>query len=280
MQTILAAIDFSEASEDALNYAAYLANAFNSRLVVVHAYTGTEAIENEPLLDLFELPTSLEDTNLRYLETQMQGLIRKYTVKISGLVRKGKPVEVIRKVARNEKASIIVMGMKGRGKSNSFFGSTTIAMIGKTNIPMVIIPEDAVYKPVETMVVAIDLRDQRPVSRFRVLNELIKRYKPKLHILNIRKKGEEMTPSILAGKTRSTLIWGKFEHEFHMVENDSIQKGINEFLRKHPADMMAMMPGRHNLLEKIFSRSQTRTMIRQTRIPLLVMHPPKTEKNQ
>lgn len=274
MQTILAAIDFSEASQNALNYAAYLANAFNSRLIVVHAYTGTEGIDNEPVFDLLELPMSLEDANLKYLETQMQGLIRKYTVRISGYVKKGKPVSVIKKISKTEKPSLIVMGMKGRGKSSSFFGSTTVAMIGKTDIPMIVIPEKAIYQPIETLVVAIDLQDKRPVSRFRVLNQLIERYKPVLRILNIQKKGGKLTANLISGKMRSGLIWSKYEHEFYMIESEDVQKGIHDFLRRHPANMIAMMAGKHNLLEKIFSRSQTRTMTRQTKIPLLVMHPP------
>lgn len=278
MQTILAAIDFSEASQNALNYAAYLANAFNSRLIVVHAYTGTEAIDNEPLLDLLELPMTLEDANLKYLQTEMQGLIRKYTVKISGLVKKGRPVSVIRSLSRAEGASVIIMAMKGRGKSNSPFGSTTLAMIGKTEIPVIVIPEKAVYKPIETLVVAIDLRDKRPVSRFKVLNQLIERFKPVLRIINIQKKSGELTASFISGKTRSGLIWNRYDHQFHIIESDNVQRGIHNFLKRYPADMLAMTAGRHHLLEKIFSRSETREMIRQTKIPLLVLHPPKSKK--
>ena len=275
MNTIVAAVDFSEASFNAVSYAAYLANVFNGTLIVVHAYTNTDAIDDVPLMEVYESGYELEQANQKYLETQMNGLIRKYTVKIKGVVSKGKPVKVIRKVAKNEKASLIVMGMKGKGKSNSIFGSTTISMIGETDLPMIVVPENANYKPLENIVVAIDFRDNKPVSRFKVLNEIIKKYDPFLQILNVQKKGSELTPEMISGKMRSGLIWDKYNHSFNIIESENIEDGINQFLKKQPADMLAMVAKKHKLLQRVFKRSHTRTMMRQTKIPLLVMHPPK-----
>ncbi len=275
MNNIIAAVDFSEASFNSVSYAAYLANVFNSTLIVVHAYTNTDAIDDVPLMEVFESTQDLEKANHQYLETQMNGLVRKYTVKIKGIVAKGKPEAVIMKVARAEKASLIVMGMKGKGKSNSIFGSTTISMIGKTDLPIIVVPEKAAYKPLQNIIVAIDFKDNKPVSRFKVLNELIKKYDPFLHILNVQKKKSELSPELIASKMRSGLIWDKYNHSFNIIENDDVEEGIHEFLKKHPSDLLAMVAKKHKLLERVFSRSHTRTMTRQTKIPLLVMHPPK-----
>lgn len=275
MNNIIAAVDFSEASFNSVSYAAYLANVFNCTLIVVHAYTNTDAIDDLPLMEVFESTKDLEKANHDYLETQMNGLIRKYTVKIKGIVSKGKPEAVLMKVAKAEKASLIVMGMKGKGKSNSIFGSTTISMIGKTDLPIIVVPEKATYKPLQNIVVAIDFKDNKPVSRFKVLNELIKKYDPFLQILNVQKKKSELTPEMISAKLRSGLIWDKYNHNFNIIESDDVEDGINKFLMKHPSDMLAMVAKKHKLLERVFSRSHTRTMTRQTKIPLLVMHPPK-----
>lgn len=278
MQKILAAVDFSEASFNAVSYAAYLANAFNSKLIVVHAYTGTDAIDDVPLAEVFESESDLETANLNFLNSQMNGLVRKYTVKIDGIVKKGKSIPVIKKIAKEEKASLIVMGMKGKGMSSSIFGSTTIDMIGKTDIPIIVVPETASYQPLQNIVVAIDFKDKQPVSRFKLLNELIKKYDPFLQILNVQKKNSDITPEMISGKMRSGLIWDKYNHSFNIIESDDVENGINNYLKKNPADMLAMVAKKHNLLERVFSKSYTRAMTRQTKIPLLVMHPPKEVK--
>lgn len=275
MQKIIAAVDFSDASFNAVNYAAYLANAFNCKLVIVHGYNDTDAIDDLPLTKVFDSGEDLETANLNYLQSQMDGLVRKYTVKINGIIQKGKPVNVIKKVAASEKASVLVMGMKGKGKSNSIFGSTTIDMIGKTEIPMIVIPEKATYQPLQNIVVAIDLKDKKPVSQFKVLNDLIRKFDPFLQILNVQKKDQEMDAEMISSKMRSGLIWDKYNHSFNIIENEDVENGINKFLKTHPADMLAMVAKKHNLLERVFSKSHTRAMTRQTRIPLLVMHPPK-----
>lgn len=275
MNTFIAAVDFSEASFNAVSYAAYLANFFNGTLVVVHAYTNTDAIDDVPLMEVFESNQDIEQANQEFLETRMNGLIRKYTVKIKGIVSKGNPESVIKKVAKREKASVIVMGMKGKGKSNSIFGSTTVSMIGKTELPIIVVPEKAAYRPLQNIVVAVDFKDKKPVSRYKVLNELIRKYDPFLHILNVQKKKSELTPEMISGKMRSGLIWDKYNHSFNIIESENIEDGINEFLKKHPSDMLAMVAKKHRLLERVFSRSHTRSMTRQTKIPLLVMHPPK-----
>lgn len=278
MQKILAAVDFSEASFNAVSYAAYLANAFNSKLIVVHAYTGTDAIDDVPLTEVFDSASDLKTANLNYLQAQMNGLVRKYTVKIDGIVKSGKTVPVIKKIAKDEKASLIVMGMKGKGQSSGIFGSTTTDMIGKTAIPIIAVPETASYQPLQNIVVAIDFEDKKPVSRFKVLNELIKKYDPFLQILNVQKKNSNLSPEMISGKMRSGLIWDKYNHSFNIIESEDVEKGINEFLKKNPADLLAMMPRKHNLLERVFSKSHTRSMTRQTKIPLLIMHPPREIK--
>ena len=45
MKNILVAIDFSEASFNAISYAAFIANALDTQLTLVHAYTNTSAFD-------------------------------------------------------------------------------------------------------------------------------------------------------------------------------------------------------------------------------------------
>jgi len=272
MNNIIAAVDFSEASFNAVSYAAYLCNAFNSKLIVVHAYSGTEAIDDIPLTEIYDSSGDLEEANQKFLKSQMDALVRKFTIKISGVIKKGKPTNVICQVAQEEGASFIVMGMKGKGKSNSVFGSNTTAMIGKTQLPLIVVPENATYQPIENIAVAIDFKDKVPASKYPVLNQLIKKYDPFLQILNVQKKGSNLSPQFVADKIRSGLMWDKYNHSFNIISDDDVQKGINNFLKKTPVDMLAMVAKKHRLLERVFQKSYTRAMSRQTKIPLLIMH--------
>ncbi len=57
----------------------------------------------------------------KVMEDEIKAFSKKNTVKVIGSVNEGYTLDIILGLP----ADLIVMGMKGRGKSNSVFGSTT-----------------------------------------------------------------------------------------------------------------------------------------------------------
>lgn len=264
MRTILAAVDFSEASRIAVSYAAFIANTFNADLLVVHAITsqpGSGKIQS--------------DFDLSFYQDQMDNLVRKYTVKIRGIIRNGRPLDVIKNVAAEEKASLVVIGRKGKGESTSVFGSTAVELIGKIDMPILVVPEKTVYRAPESILVTIDLKDYLPVTRFKVLNSLLETFNPFVHVLNIQRKKEKLTPELIAAKSLSDNEWKRFQYQYHIVRSEKVEDTILDFLEENPADMLAMVAKRKSLFAKIFTGSSTRKMTLLTGIPLLVMRPEK-----
>ncbi|MEO6813225.1 MAG: universal stress protein [Ginsengibacter sp.] len=272
MKNILVAVDFSDASTNALSYAAFLANVFNTGLLLVHAYSGTSYIEDNPDTRVYESVKELEAANEKLLKKEIDGIARKFTVKVRGVVMKGNPVNVIKDVAEKNDSEIIVMGMKGKGESNSIFGSTAISMIDKTPIPLLIIPQNAGYQTIETITLASDFNDEELLSHFTLLDQFITKYDPFIQILNVQKKDSELTAEMIAGKMRTGLIWDKYNHSFNIIERDNIEDGIDQFLEKHPTNILVMVARKRNFVDKILGISHTKKMTRQIKIPLLVLH--------
>ena len=277
MKNILVPIDFSEASINALNYAAVLANIFESSLVLLHAYSdrassGREDFYEEKDTRKYESISQLKKANENFLKKEMMGIARKYTVKVHGIVVKGRPSNVIRKVAEKNESSLIVMGMKGSGRSNSAFGSTTISMIDKTSVPLLVIPEKAAYKSIECITVASDLNDKKMVSRFKILELFNLKFNPFIQLVNVQNNQSILETELAKVKMNTSLIWDKFYHSFNFVKKDNVQKGINDFLQNHPSEMLLMIAHNHNFIKKVLGISHTKTMTRQTKIPLLVLH--------
>lgn len=274
MEKILVAIDFSKASQNALSYASYLANAFHGKLVVVHAFADTDAIDDIPIpeVEVYDSNYDLEQANLKYLKKEMKEMVKKFTVPIQTYIRSGRPENIVNKIAMDEKASLIVMGMKGRGESNSIFGSTTISMIGKTKLPILVVPQKAEYRPIENIAVATDVLEKVPVSSYALLNELAEKFDSFLHILNVQKRKSKLTAESVAGKMRTGLMWDKYNHNFTIIQDDDVEEGIHKYLKKQPVELLAMIAQKQNLLERIFGKSYTRSMTKQTEVPLLVLH--------
>lgn len=272
MKNILIAIDFSDVSFNAISYAAFLANAFNTQLTLVHAYTDTSAFEETANGKVYDSSEALEVAKEKFLKKEIERIARKFTVTISPIVMKGIPVKVINEVAEKNNPEMIIMGMKGKGESNSILGSTTVSMIDETAIPLLVVPKSALYQTIDSITLASDFKNEKLLSHFTILEKLIAKFDPFIQILNVQKEDSKLTAQTIAGKMSKDLTWDKYNHSFNIIERDDVEEGIFRFLRKHPTDLLVMVARKRSFIHKIFEPSHTKKMTDQTKIPLLVLH--------
>jgi nucleotide-binding universal stress UspA family protein len=272
MKNILVAIDFSDASFNAVSHAAFMANVFSAKLTLVHAYSGTSHFEKTHQAKRYASSDDLQIANEKFLKKEVDGIARKFTVKIKSIVQKGKPVKVLNEVAADIHADLIVLGMKGKGESNSKFGSTATSMIAKTIVPLLVIPKDASYKTIESITLASDFHDEKLLSNFPVLENMIAKYDPFIQILNVQKKDSKLTAEMIAAKMSTGLMWDKYNHSFNIIEKDDIDEGINKFLKKNQSDLLIMVARKRNFVAQLVEPSHTKKMTSQTKIPLLIFH--------
>ena len=115
LRQIVACADFSESSNDAVDYAISVAEDYDAKLILVHVLEGVSASQ------------LAEETAVAY--RNLDGLIPRQTrlgSKIETIVRSGRAYREIGKIARDIGADLIVMGARGRNSVDAiFFGSTT-----------------------------------------------------------------------------------------------------------------------------------------------------------
>ncbi len=262
MKNIIVAFDFSDASYNALSYAAFVANAYNAKLLLLHVSGHEKKLSS----------SKIEVDDDKNLKKEIDGIIRKFTVKIKGVVQSGNPIKVINEVAEKNNSSLIVMGMKGKGESHSKFGSTTTAMIAKTKVPLLVVPKNAMYESLETITLTSDFNNEKLLKDFSILEELIEKFNPFIQILNVQKKDSKLSPEKIASKMGEGLEWDKYNHSFNFIAKDDIEEGINKFLKKHKTDLLIMVARKRNFITAIFEPSHTKKMTHQTKIPLLILH--------
>ena len=131
MKNILVPVDFSEASKDAAEYAVSLAKAFDAEVTFINATPPTIMVDDSILASVMITQAEILENNKRMMKDVTDALSTKYSSKITGLVQEGYPTDAIDAMAKAKNADLIVMGMKGKGRSNSVFGSTTTTIISK-----------------------------------------------------------------------------------------------------------------------------------------------------
>jgi len=140
---ILAATDFSPASEPALKEAERIARACGARLTILHAYhvPALAAVPEAPIgaysPGIYEdFARAVRANAERRLEAAIRHA-RAEDIDARGTLREGLPDEAILDAAEQEQAGLIVMGTHGRrGPSRIFLGSVAARVVSRAARPV------------------------------------------------------------------------------------------------------------------------------------------------
>lgn len=271
MKSILVPIDFSKASGNAVEYAVSLAKVFDAEVIFINATPPAIMVNDSVLASVMITHAEILEKNKQLMQEATEALSKKYPSKITGLVQEGYPADVIDEMAKVKHTDLIVMGMKGKGQSNSVFGSTTTTIISKSTFPVFVIPEKADYKPISNITFASDFDAEIEMDRYTLLLELGKKFNSQINILNVQKKNSSMKLDRAIGKMSVSVAFSKLNHQFYTINEKNVEEGINKFIEKKTTDILVMVAFRHNLFERMFGKVHTRAMSYQTKIPLLVL---------
>ena len=149
IKKILIAVDLSERSVPAREYASELAEKLQARLVIANVINQVEIRALQKITkgsDSVSIDQYLEDqekNRYKQIEKMINSSISNESFKkyIKIIIRHGVPFQELIKVAEEEEIDLIVMGTKGRSNiANVLVGSTARLLFQHSKIPMLTIP--------------------------------------------------------------------------------------------------------------------------------------------
>lgn len=268
MKTILVPTDFSEPATNAANYAAQLAKDLETSVLLFHTYHLPTTVAEVPVMIV--TPEQLQKDSELALSKEASKLSEKWGVEVNYKTRIGFAGDEI--LDEVENASLIVMGMNGAGRvTRALMGSIAVSTVRKSKIPVLVIPAEASYKKPNKIVFACDYNPKVDIHTLDVLKHLTETFNSQLFIVNVKEKKEAVT---LEEKTTSVKIDAKLcdvKHVYYFPENRDLAAGINEFVELKHADMVAIIPHRYNMMERLFHESISKKMAYHTKVPLLAL---------
>jgi len=140
-EKILLAIDFSDYSEVACEYALTLAQSFNSSLLVLHVINEPVDLRGfyVPHISFEQLEQEIETGAVKMLETFCNENLKEFSAFTTAVVT-GVPYEEIIRVAAEQESSLIIIGTHGRtGLDHLIFGSTAERVVRSAPCPVMTI---------------------------------------------------------------------------------------------------------------------------------------------
>lgn len=268
IKKILVGIDFSAHSKTTLRYAAQLANKLNADVTLIHSYT----------LPLVNFETGyippVEDMQ-KEAEAEMNALLSQFSnYKFDTVIKMGFASEVILEYAQENGMDLIVVGIVGEGfLKQHLIGSTAYHLARNTQIPTLIIPKNAEYKPIEKITFACDFYKNLHTSTLYLKVKNIAHYLGStLEIVSV----VENEKSVDVKFAEEFLFFEKkleeVPHEHFFVTHNKAAQGILEFIKVRKSDWLIISPLKHTLFERLFKESVTKEIVFHSPIPVLSIH--------
>lgn len=269
MKTILVPTDFSAAARNASLYALQLAQATQSRILLFHVYHIPVPPTDELIMANIKNADEYQEENASRIREEISFLKEHSEVLVEGKAVEGLAVDEISELEKREKPYLIIMGMQAAGAMSEFlFGSVTTDLIRKTETPVIIVPEQYHFDKLKKVVFADDHSDDVEIPF--VFRDILELYGAKVFILHVNKLNEKVEVGSQPSGTKIEHYFSNTEHVYDFLETDDLVHGITEFIDHYKIDMVAMMPHKHNLLQRLFKESQTQKMAFHTKVPLFV----------
>jgi len=268
--TILVPTDFSKLSKVAVQYAVRIGKKLKAELILLSVVN-------------LDSPPGRGFLNVKYLEDKLNenavedcakliSEIRsenKGKIDITSHVIKGFPVEsVVTNYAEHNDIDLIVMGTKGAtGLKKIILGSNAAAVIDKSRIPVIAVPEFARFTSLKDIVYATDIANLK--DELKTVVSFAKTFNAVVHILHIVPTTGESRLDIKETVTKLTKAMNYKKITFTVSLHDDAAEGIDEYVLKHKADMLAMFTHKLTFFEKLFGKGITRQMAFLGNVPLL-----------
>lgn len=270
MNTILVPTDFSDLSKVAVFYAVQFAEVIKADVILL-------AVIHPQGESIFKSKTT-EDDLVAIAARHADRLMEEITAKGYGAVPVsyrhtiGLPIEdQIERFAVDNEIDLIIMGTKGTtGLKRVVLGSSATAVIDNSSVPVIAVPGNAVFRPVNKIVYATDMTHLYAEAEAVVF--FARLLHAKISILYVAPERSHPETDVKAKEEALIRRTGYADITFHIAVGDNVAEEVDSFVEDQEADMLAVFTHKLDFYEKLFGKSVTRQLAFHTSAPLLAFN--------
>ena len=271
MKNILVPVDFSDVSQNALEFAIKIAQALKSKITLFHTI--------QPTLITSDMGGYLypgqEDSDHRISEKvdQLIEFVNAYHVRAEKIIRKGiLSGDEIAELVETEKINMIITGTHGAKGLEAFLHSTNSVTISeKVKCPVLIVPATARYHQIKKIMYATDFQyeDLHEIEKISKLASPCNAQIIVTHINNDPKRYEEEEINMNWFAVIGSSIINYENIEYKLIYNENIIEAIEDAIQTLDIDILCMSTVEKKFFKKMVSKNNYKEMAFHTKIPLV-----------
>lgn len=272
MKTIVVPTDFTAVSSNAARYALELAEHLHTSVTLLHVYPIPMAFSDVPVPP--QVFNALQTDAENFLDEVKMDLdtINHQHIEINTCARPGMFLTGLRECCEDLMPDAVVMSSHGRaGLERLVNGSETSATVTHLPWPLIIVPRGARFKAPKKIAIACDMVDVGTTVPLQLIKRLIRTFQADLHVLHIHRK-KSYAADVIDGTGDLQQMLADLHPSYHFLEGKDVTETVLEFVEKNEIDLLMAFPKKHNLLESIFFKSQSKLMAKETVVPFMTVH--------
>ncbi len=263
MNKILVPVDFSDTSSNALLYAIQLFGASSLEVTVLHIYGARSTA-----LLMKNIDHVLEKDANRRMDELLESVEKEYPdVVFKRKLSKNYPVSAIAALADSGYYNYVVMGTKGAsGLKEVFMGSVAGGVVSKTAAPVIVVPSDHTFKPLERIVLAVSDDPFSDPKTIDPLRKIAMMHQAGIKVLHI---AAEKTPQIEKALNVIEDLNPSVDYAFGTGDTN---KDLNDYLMTDFSGMLCLIRTKKGFMERLLNDSVTLKQTFNSPVPLLILH--------
>lgn len=268
---LLVPTDFSKPSKTALLYALHMAQTLKGNVTVLwfnSIQSSQQTLSKWKKLEAEMISIAEEDAKQLVREVQAEMGVN---ISVQYHFTSGPSfAESVDEYAVQHEFDMVVMGTRGAsGLKKVLIGSHAASMIDHSRVPVLVVPEKAVFNGLKKIVYATSMYELD--QEIKTIAMLASIFEATLHVLHVSpeasktKIDKNFLPELVKTAGYSKVVYQE-------LKDDNISKAIDTYIQENKADMLAMFTHKLDTYEKLFGKSITRELAFHAHVPLLTFN--------
>ena len=261
MKNLLIPFDFSDVSMNALDYAEKFAARFEKASINL----------------LYISKTKLEKDKENELKNKFEALLEKHQKPNAPVISYnfgvGNFSDAIVAAHSALDIDLVFMGTSGAESESESPVTRTSRLVLEADLPVLVIPEKHKFFRLEKILLALGEDVMHDTSTLNLLLDVSSRFKAEVDVLTVSRNPEDAGYSEADETNERTLQYylEMFYSHHSFAENEDILQGIDDYIKKHQVDLLAIMPKTHAKASSASKGKLTMEVTLKSEIPVLVL---------
>ena len=260
MKNILVPVGSIEGGSNGLRYAINLAILTGAKVYLVNIYKEFSKVAGLTKVNQLMIEDSEEllEGVLKDVDTQGVEVIAKPI--------KGDPFEAVHRLSKKLQIDLLILSPQSVDKNAILYlGSVTGKIVKQTNIPILIVPKNYLFRKPETILLAFKRGYFDKVDVLEPLKDIANIFKAKINLLHVK------TPDTVDDTTPVSKELLALNSVVTETENATIFQGVLEHFQSHNPDILCVLRRKRGFFKKLWEKNSILKKEFHTTKPLLIL---------